>query len=65
MKNEDKRNELYRIENDIFKKGREEYYKHVDKTELKTDYWSYISGHRINAYNYALFPTTRKISLYI
>ena len=63
MKNEDKRNELYKIENDRLEKGQVEYYKYVDKTKLKTDYWSYIVGHRINAYNNGLFPTTMKINI--
>ena len=33
MKNEDKRNKLYIIENDILEKGIKEYYKYVDKTK--------------------------------
>ena len=45
----------------FFEKGIEEYYKYVDKTKLKTNYWSSIIGHRINAYNYGLFPTKNKI----
>ena len=62
MKNEDKRNELYKIENDILEKGQEEYYKYVDKTKLKTDYWSYVIGNRICNFRKGLFPT-RKIIL--
>ena len=61
MKDEDKRNELYKIENDISEKGQEEYYKYVDKTKLKTDYWSYIIGNRIYGFMNGLFPTTKKI----
>jgi hypothetical protein len=61
MKNEDKRNELYKIENDILEKGSEEYYKYVDKTKIKTDYWSYIVGTRIKAFRSGLYPTTKKI----
>ena len=45
------------------KKGREEYYKHVDRAKIKTDYWSYIIGNRIYAFQHGLFPTTNKINL--
>jgi site-specific DNA-adenine methylase len=61
MKDEDKRNELYKIENDILEKGQEEYDKYVDKTKLKTDYWSYVIGGRIYSFRNGLFPTTKKI----
>ena len=47
MKNEDKINEFYKIENDILEKGQAEYIKYVDKTKIKTDYWSSVIGHRI------------------
>ena len=63
MKNEDKRNELFKIENDIAEKGREEYYKYVDRNKLKIDYWSYVIGSRINGYMKGLFPTTKKIMI--
>ena len=39
----------------------EEYYKYVDKTKLKTDYWSYVVGNRIHGFRNGLFPTTKKI----
>ncbi len=61
MKNENKRNELYKIKKDILEKGSEEYYKHVDKTKIKTDYGRYVLGHRIHAFRNGLYPTTRKI----
>lgn len=60
---ENKREELYKIEEDILEKGEEEYYKHVDKLKLKTDYWSYIIGKRIHSFRYGIFPTTKKIIL--
>ena len=61
MIDENKREELYKKEEDILEKGEEEYYKHVDKNKLKTDYWSYIIGKRINCFRYGLFLTNRKI----
>ena len=61
MKNEDKRNELYKIENDILEKGSEEYYRYVDKSKLKTDYWSYVIGGRIHSFRNGMYPTTKKI----
>ena len=61
MKNEDKRNELYKIEKDILEKGSEEYYKYVDKNKIKTDYWSYVLGQRIHGFRNGLYPTTKKI----
>lgn len=63
MTDENKREELYKIEEDILEKGEEEYYKHVDKLKLKTDYWSYIIGKRIHSFRYGMFPTTKKIIL--
>ena len=63
MKNEDKRKELYKIENDILEKGQKEYCNHVDRAKIKTDYWSYIVGHRIYSFQDGLFPTTNKINL--
>ena len=33
MKNEDKRIKLYKIENNIFRKGLDEYYKYIDSAE--------------------------------
>ena len=61
MKNEDKRNELQKIENSIAEKGRDECYKYVERSKIKTDYWSYVIGHRIYAFQHGLFPTTTKI----
>ena len=59
MKNEDKRNELYKIENDILEKGCDEYNKYVDRTKIKTDYWSYVIGNRIYNFRNGLFPTKK------
>jgi hypothetical protein len=41
---------LYKIENDILEKGSDEYYKHVNKNKIKTDYWSYVLGQRIHGF---------------
>ena len=65
IKNEDKRKELYKIENDILEKGSEEYYKYVDKNKIKTDYWSYVLGQRIHGFRNGLYPTTKKIIIKI
>lgn len=63
MIDEEKREELYKKEEDILKKGAEEYYKYVDKKQLKSDYWSYIISHRIHCFRYGMFPTNRKITI--
>lgn len=60
---EKKLKELYDIEESINEKGETEYYKHVDKKQLKTDYWSYVIGRRICSFRYGLFPTTKKLSI--
>ena len=62
MTDENEREKLYKIEDDIIEKGEEEYFKYVDKNKLKTDYISYVIGRRISAFRYCLFPTTRKIT---
>ena len=62
MTDENEREKIYKIEDDIIEKGEEEYFKYVDKNKLKTDYFSYVIGRRISAFRYGLFPTTRKIT---
>ncbi len=44
-----------------FRKRKEEHYEHVNKTKIKTDYWSYVLGQRIHGFRNGLYPTTRKI----
>ena len=63
MTDETEKEKLHKIEDDIIEKGEEEFYKHVDKSKLNTDYWSYIIGRRIHSFRYGMFPTTKKIIL--
>ena len=57
-----KREEFYKIQNDIIENGEEDYYIYEDKTELKREYISYLFEKRIGTF---IFPTkiySRKIS---
>ena len=62
MTDENEREKLYKIEDDIIEKGEEEYFKYVDIKEIKTDYNSYVIGRRIYNYRYGLFPKRDKIT---
>jgi len=66
MRDEEKRKELYKLEESIVKIGSEEYNKVIKKNNPKammTEYIPYIIARRINAFRYGLYPTTRKIIL--
>ena len=65
MLDENKRNELYKIEEEIKEKGEEEYYKYVKKNKKENfnNYWSHIISLRIHSFRHGLFPTNRKIIL--
>ena len=52
-----KREEFYKIQNDIIENGEEDYYIYEDKTELKSEYISYLVEKRINTFRFGLFPT--------
>ena len=66
MRDEEKRKELYKLEESIVKNGCEEYNKVIKKENPKsmlTEYIPYIISQRIKAFRRGLYPTTRKIIL--
>ena len=66
MRDEEKRKELYKLEESILKNGSEEYNKIIKKNEPKammTEYIPYIIARRIHSFRLGLYPTTKKIIL--
>jgi site-specific DNA-adenine methylase len=61
MLDEDKRNDLYKIEQEIEEKGQEHYYSIVNSKD--DDYLKYVISRRIYFLRYGLFPTTKSITL--
>ena len=54
-----KRNELYKIENEIAEKGIDYYYSIVNSKE--DNYLKYVISRRIYFIRYGLFPTNKRI----
>jgi site-specific DNA-adenine methylase len=66
MRDEEKRKELYKLEESIVKIGSEEYNKVIKKNNPKfmlTEYIPYIISQRIHSFRRGLYPTTKKIIL--
>ena len=61
MINDEERNKLYKIENEIVEKGMDHYYSIVNSKD--DDYLKYVISRRIYFIRYGLFPTTKQITL--
>ena len=57
-----KREEFYKIQNDIIENGEEGYFLYQTKTELQMEYISYLLNHRINTFRFPTKICSRKIS---
>ena len=57
-----KREEFYKIQNDIIENGEEDYYIYEDKTELKREYISYLLNYRIDTFRFPTKISSTKIS---
>jgi site-specific DNA-adenine methylase len=66
MMDEEKRNELYKLEESILKNGMEEYNKIIKKNNpqaMRNEYIPYVITRRIHGFRFGLYPTTKKIIL--
>ena len=64
MMDEEKRNELYKLEESILKNGMEEYNKIIKKNNpqaMRNEYIPYVISKRISSFRYGLYPTTKKL----
>ena len=57
-----KREEFYKIQNDIIENGPDDYYIYEDKTELKREYISYLFEKRIGTFRFPTKISSTKIS---
>ena len=62
MTDKNKREEFYKIQNDIIENGADNYVLYEDKTELKMEYISYLLNHRINTFRFPGKISSTKIS---
>ena len=64
MKNEEGRNEFYKLQDEVIKNGEEYYYNILGKNKclMKTEYNAYIISKTISAFRYGLYPTTKKVN---
>ncbi len=51
-----KREEFYKIQNDIIENGADNYFLYEDKTEWKSEYISYLFNYRIGTFRFGSFP---------
>ena len=57
-----KREEFYKIQNDIIENGEEDYFLHQTKTELQMEYISYLLNYRINTFRFPTKTSSTNIS---
>ena len=63
MRDEEKRKELYKLEESIVKIGSEEYNKVIKKDNpqgMRNEYIPYVIFKRIHSFRHGLYPTTKK-----